>query len=938
MRGSKIYFDGSLKDKFLIMYVIFLFSTKYLFISVSSIELYSISILNFVSVSWSLSFFIKMRWYRSEDMKYVSLIVSEDTAHDVIKELGMLDIIQFTDLNHELVPFQRRYVSYIRRCDEIERKLRYMKGEIDKFRIPTEIQGGYEDFIARSTASYESANRSGNNLLEKLDDDLEKYETELKEYTVYLDKLTSEFNEKMEYKEVLLKVQQFFHDEGPNINENTMFGSSSSSDGGFNSLTSESNNQDRFAFSHMAGVVKSEDRGRFERMLFRATRGNMYVRFGEIEAAIKDPMTGEEVKKDVFLIFYKSESIERKIGKICTAFQANIYRIPNSEDMNAFVQATQECSRDLSTAKEIMKRNSQKKEQLCEKLAKFWEDWMWSVTREKTIYHTMNMFKADVSGMLRGEGWVIARQEVDARKALTKAHGQFESLPSLLEEVPQPWPTPPTYFYLDKYTEAFQEFVDTNGVPRYKEVNPALYTAASFPFLFGIMYGDIGHGLCVMIAGLYLILTEAAIEKRSTTEEMKGLYKGRYMFFLMGLCAMYNGFIYNDYFSLGWNLFGTRYQCDTEHGGECVHNTAYGDPAGVYPFGVDPVWHIVTADLQFINSMKMKTAVIVGVIHMTWGLILRGFNAIYFRDATEMLFEVIPMIIFDLSFFGYMCVLIIIKWSINWDERMLSGTCILDSGPDYTRCNSTTAACHVYGTQTPCTMTTTVEQMCPLDLGGQTGGCQPPNLIGTIMDMALSPGTLNEPMYSGQNQIQLLLVLLAALSVPLILCGKPCVIYFQNRDSHTQLHVDDHDDPYDTEGGHHGHGGHGGHEEEDFSEICIHQIIETIEFVLGMVSNTASYLRLWALSLAHSQLSAVFWSKSFVPGLATGNPVFIFVAFAVFWAVTTGVMLLMDTMECFLHALRLHWIEFQSKFFKGDGNAFVPLSIPRLCKEVTTTY
>jgi V-type H+-transporting ATPase subunit a len=38
------------------------------------------------------------------------------------------------------VAFQRRYVSYIKRCDELERKLRYIKGELTKFGLDTEVR------------------------------------------------------------------------------------------------------------------------------------------------------------------------------------------------------------------------------------------------------------------------------------------------------------------------------------------------------------------------------------------------------------------------------------------------------------------------------------------------------------------------------------------------------------------------------------------------------------------------------------------------------------------------------------------------------------------------------------------------------------------------------------------------------------------------------
>jgi V-type H+-transporting ATPase subunit a len=107
----------------------------------------------------------------------------------------------------------------------------------------------------------------------------------------------------------------------------------------------------------------------------------------------------------------------------------------------------------------------------------------------------------------------------------------------------------------------------------------------------------------------------------------------------------------------------------------------------------------------------------------------------------------------------------------------------------------------------------------------------------------------------------------------------------------------------------------------------VHQIIETIEFVLGSISNTASYLRLWALSLAHGQLARVFLEKTIGGGIVSANAIIILIGMYFFVSITVGVIMGMDSMECFLHALRLQWVEFNSKFFKADGRKFLPLNL-----------
>ena len=435
---------------------------------------------------------------------------------------------------------------------------------------------------------------------------------------------------------------------------------------------------------------------------------------------------------------------------------------------------------------------------------------------------------------------------------------------------------PPTFIKKNDFTAAFQELVDTYGVPRYGEINPALFAVVSFPFLFGVMYGDVGHGALLFAGGLWAMKNAERL-KFSDSEAVKALLKARYLLTMMGFFAIYAGLMYNDVLSLGMRFFASRFE-ESESGvykevewfnSKNQHDTG---KYGPYPFGLDPAWHGATNELLYVNSMKMKLSVLIGVTQMLLGVLLKFFNAMHFRNATDFVFDCIPQLVFMLSMFFYMDWLIMYKWT------------------------------H------------------PIDLDDELNGA--PSIINSLIIMALGQ-TDKQPMYAGQAGYQKHLVMAALISVPLMLIPKPVILWLQHKRKVAKLHASGNETYHSLEATHEGKE----HEGFNIGEIVIHQIIETIEYVLGTVSHTASYLRLWALSLAHQQLSLVFFSKVLVPALISSAPLnalLTYFAFAAFLTITGAVLLGMDVLECFLHTLRLHWVEFQSKFYKADGYAFTP--------------
>lgn len=74
--------------------------------------------------------------FRSEEMTLCQLFLQSEAAYACVSEMGELGLVQFRDLNPEVNAFQRKFVNEVRRCDEMERKLRYLEKEIKKDGIP----------------------------------------------------------------------------------------------------------------------------------------------------------------------------------------------------------------------------------------------------------------------------------------------------------------------------------------------------------------------------------------------------------------------------------------------------------------------------------------------------------------------------------------------------------------------------------------------------------------------------------------------------------------------------------------------------------------------------------------------------------------------------------------------------------------------------------
>ena len=211
----------------------------------------------------------------------------------------------------------------------------------------------------------------------------------------------------------------------------------------------------------------------------------------------------------------------------------------------------------------------------------------------------------------------------------------------------------------------------------HKEINPAVFAIVTFPLLFGVMFGDLGHGFLWFFVGTVLCLLNSKLKKNPG---MEGVLMLRYIFLMMGFFSMFAGMIYNEFFAIPMQFLGGSCYEDklsiigsNKVFGYAMKIDSFKNPASgrsgtdqypncVYPIGFDPVWALTDQLLSFTNNFKMKMAVIFAIIQMSLGIILKGLNSLHFRNMLDFFFEFIPAFLLLFALFGWMDILVLGKW------------------------------------------------------------------------------------------------------------------------------------------------------------------------------------------------------------------------------------------------------------------------------------
>uniref|UniRef100_A0A1I8IP46 V-type proton ATPase subunit a n=1 Tax=Macrostomum lignano TaxID=282301 RepID=A0A1I8IP46_9PLAT len=560
-----------------------------------------------------------------------------------------------------------------------------------------------------------------------------------------------------------------------------------------------------------------------------------------------------------------------------------------------------------------------------------WRRWFAQLTAMQAVHRALDGFSRGYGKQFYvGEVW-CSREAVDSvRQALAVGSSRASGLHATVRLVENSRRRPPTRMPRHELTAAVRDLTYQFGVPAHWEIDPTPFTAVTFPFLFAIMFADWGHGLLLMALALALFLPPGRFLHPDVARSLAPLRPGRHLLLMCAVFAVYCGAVLNDGFGLtgGWR----------RHSQFSMGNLTYGtfvnqsisqlqlapkEDGHVMSWVTDSMWGSAANQVKFLNSARMKLSIIFGTLHLGLGLALQLVNDIRAGRTARLRQDGLP-----LPADGYPVALILRKWLAVLPRDAACAPALLPM---------LIAMYRLEYTETPCYLAT---------------------------------------YYSGQRYVEHAIVAGVAASALLAIFGLPIHHALTSRGSSSskakaeqKLTAAATDVPGDREEEEIGRGksdsampltplsssSNSGSRGKSLPKLepepldCAHgekqfdlleHCLACFEFLLSSLSHSASYLRLWAIGLAHGELTAIMWPMLLMPptrlaDLLAASPtaalllggLTLAASFCLWACITVCILVGMEGMTALLHSLRLHWIEFQSKFYSGAGYMFRPFSL-----------
>ena len=622
-------------------------------------------------------------------MLHKKIRIPKDSANEILFALGKLkNAIEFEDLTKNDLEAKKSFGDMIKRCDEVKKKIDEFIQICNEFLLPIDNSSSFNELNSKLSEDIKERDKKfGQTYFDLIEGEILKNDRKISELVDSHEQVRENLNTLFEKNHVLQKVTEL-------ITDNAVYGHFGESQSEEDGIMSSTNTN----LVLMAGIIPIEYEMRFKRMIFRVSRGNATTAFYNLEISPEEyyytanlrqralsmtnfnkiKILGSESyqnmknRKKIFsVVFTGSEEniLLKKILKVCEIFQASRYAIPQSIKIQSELAALAE---DITEKKNILINIERNLVTLLKETNQFKELKGYRYSIYKLYFEQQRLIYTNLGkcilreNFIDGRVWIPKNKLIDVQTTLNNLFKDQENrLNASLTDIENEFNfNPPTLILVNEFTLIPQLIVDTFGIPRYKEINPGYFTIITFPFLFGVMFGDIGHSLFLFCFSIYLLINNKTLSK-STNSMIQTLAQARYFLLLMSIFSFYCGLLYNDFLSVPLYFNSCYHKSEIKEDKEEKLLTK--DKECKYKFGLDPVWMISNNELAFINSLKMKFSVIIGVFQMTLGIVLKGINSIYDKNLIECFCVFIPELIFMLILFGYMDLLIFLKWSVNYE-------------------------------------------------------------------------------------------------------------------------------------------------------------------------------------------------------------------------------------------------------------------------------